>query len=82
MVLSIDRPDSNDPLHIAGNPIKLSKSREKSAERWPTLGQHTDAVLRADLGLSDAELAKLRDAGVISSRSEASRASQSRASQS
>ena len=66
MVLAIERPDSEAPLRIAGNPIKLSKSGEKPAERWPTLGQHTDAVLRADLGLSDAELALLRADGVIS----------------
>jgi crotonobetainyl-CoA:carnitine CoA-transferase CaiB-like acyl-CoA transferase len=29
------------------------------------LGEHTDAVLRADLGLSDAELAELRAKGAI-----------------
>lgn len=72
MVLAIDRPDGGESLHVAGNPIKLSKSREEPPERWPTLGQHTDAVLRADLGLSDAKLAVLRDAGVISSRTTAS----------
>jgi hypothetical protein len=32
----------------------------------PWVGEHTDEVLRADLGLDDAELARLRDAGVIS----------------
>jgi crotonobetainyl-CoA:carnitine CoA-transferase CaiB-like acyl-CoA transferase len=66
MVLSIDRPDSEEPLHISGNPIKLSKSAEKPVERWPCLGQHTQAVLRTDLGLSDVELAELSAAGVIS----------------
>jgi crotonobetainyl-CoA:carnitine CoA-transferase CaiB-like acyl-CoA transferase len=31
----------------------------------PTLGQHTDAVLRAELGITDGELARLRDERVI-----------------
>ena len=31
----------------------------------PTLGQHTDAVLRAPLGLDDAALARLRERKVI-----------------
>jgi len=35
--------------------------------RWagPELGEHTDAVLREELGMSDAELARLRSAGAI-----------------
>ena len=36
MVLTIDRPDGGESLHVAGNPIKLSKSREEPAERWPS----------------------------------------------
>jgi crotonobetainyl-CoA:carnitine CoA-transferase CaiB-like acyl-CoA transferase len=31
----------------------------------PTLGQHTDAVLRNDLGLSAADVAALRANGVV-----------------
>jgi len=35
--------------------------------RWagPELGEHTDVVLREELGLGDAELARLRSAGAI-----------------
>jgi crotonobetainyl-CoA:carnitine CoA-transferase CaiB-like acyl-CoA transferase len=32
----------------------------------PWLGEHTDETLRAELGLSDDELARLRAAGTIS----------------
>jgi hypothetical protein len=32
----------------------------------PWVGEHTAEVLHAELGLSDDELAKLRDAGVVS----------------
>ena len=31
----------------------------------PGLGKHTGEVLRSDLGLSDTELGRLKDAGVI-----------------
>ena len=31
----------------------------------PTLGQHTDEVLREELGVTDDELARLRDEHVI-----------------
>ena len=31
----------------------------------PRIGEHTEQVLRKELGLDDAQLAALRDAGVI-----------------
>ena len=34
-------------------------------ERAPLLGEHTDAVLGEELGLGDAQLATLREQGVI-----------------
>jgi crotonobetainyl-CoA:carnitine CoA-transferase CaiB-like acyl-CoA transferase len=66
MVLSVPRPDADTPIHVVGNPIKLSKSEARPPSRWPTLGQHTEEVLRADLGLGGAELDALRGDGVIS----------------
>ena len=69
MLLEIDRPDSEDPLLVVGNPIKLSKSGERPPKRWPALGEHTDEILREDLGLSDAEIAGLRDSGIAGHRS-------------
>ena len=47
MVLEVPRPDGGAPLHVAGNPIKLSGSPEPAAQRWPRLGEHTDEILRA-----------------------------------
>ncbi len=64
MLIEVPRPDSKQPLLVVGNPIKLSATAEGPVTRWPTLGQHTDEVLRRDLGLSDAELARLRERGV------------------
>ena len=69
MILEVPRPDSEDPLLIVGNPIKMSGMPERPAARWPTLGQHTDDILRADVGLSEEEIGSLRDRGVVGARS-------------
>ncbi len=66
MILRIPRPDAAEPLQIVGNPIKLSRSETQPARRWPRLGEHTRAVLKQDLGLSDSELDTLHDQRVIS----------------
>jgi crotonobetainyl-CoA:carnitine CoA-transferase CaiB-like acyl-CoA transferase len=65
MLLRIPRPDSAEPMLVVGNPIKLSGSPERPPRRWPMLGEHTDAVLRAELGLRDDELRALREQKVI-----------------
>ncbi len=54
-----------DPVLIPGNPVKLSKVAEGPETRPPWVGEHTAEVLRADLGLTDDELASLRSDGVI-----------------
>lgn len=68
MLIEVPRPDADRPLLVVGNPIKMSGASEGPVTRWPTLGEHTDEVLRADLGLSDADLAGLRERGVITAR--------------
>jgi formyl-CoA transferase len=65
MVLEVERPDGGPPLRVAGNPIKLDDAEPPGATRWPALGEHTDEVLREDLGLGDDELARLRAQGTI-----------------
>ena len=69
MILEVPRPDSEDPLLIVGNPIKLSRLPEAEPTRWPTLGQHTDDVLGTVLGLSESELEDLRERGITAPRS-------------
>ena len=56
------------PVHgkvpMLGFAPRLSESNV-AMQRPPRLGEHTDEVLAAELGLADGELAALRDAGAI-----------------
>jgi crotonobetainyl-CoA:carnitine CoA-transferase CaiB-like acyl-CoA transferase len=52
-------------IRLLGLPIKLSRTPGSIRTAPPTLGQHTDAVLQRDLGLSAAEISALRDAAAI-----------------
>ena len=66
MLVEMERTDDvADPVLVPGNPVKLSKVAEGPETRMPWVGEHTEAVLRAELGLSDSELEALRGAGVI-----------------
>ena len=66
MMVEMPRPDgAGDPVLIPGNPVKLSDVAEGPETRVPYVGEHTDEVLAAELGLNDDALAALRDEGVI-----------------
>jgi CoA:oxalate CoA-transferase len=52
-------------VRVLGTPIKLSENPGSVRRAPPTLGQHTDVVLRRDLGLTDADVRALRDKRVI-----------------
>ena len=65
MIVEMPRPDGGDPVFIAGNPIKMSRTAQGPETRVPWLGEHTDEVLAVELGLGAAELAELRSDGVI-----------------
>jgi crotonobetainyl-CoA:carnitine CoA-transferase CaiB-like acyl-CoA transferase len=51
-------------VDLIGNPIKLSATPVSYRRPPPTLGQHTDEVLR-EFGLGEADIAALKDAGAI-----------------
>ena len=53
------------PLRALGVPVKLSETPGAVRTPPPTLGQHTDAVLRHDLGFSADAIAALRRQQVI-----------------
>ncbi|MFM8302800.1 MAG: CaiB/BaiF CoA transferase family protein [Actinomycetota bacterium] len=66
MLVELPRSDGEpDPVLIPGNPVKLSKVAEGPETTVPMVGEHTAAVLAADLGLGDAEITALRDEGII-----------------
>ena len=66
MLVEMERPDGVDePVLIPGNPVKLSGMSEGPETRVPWVGEHTDEVLRTELGLGDEELTSLRADGVI-----------------
>jgi crotonobetainyl-CoA:carnitine CoA-transferase CaiB-like acyl-CoA transferase len=52
-------------VRVLGVPIKLSDTPGAVTTAPPTLGQHTDQILRTDLGLTEADVASLRTAGTI-----------------
>jgi formyl-CoA transferase len=64
MYVELDHPERGKWYNV-GMPIKLSASRAK-IERSPTLGEHTDEILKEVLGLSDAEIAAKKAAGAFS----------------
>jgi len=52
-------------LKLLGVPVKLSATPGAVRHAPPTLGQHTDAILRQDLGLSATAIATLRQDRVV-----------------
>ncbi len=66
MLVACPRVDGIDqPVLVPGNPVKLSGMAEGPESRVPWLGEHTDEILRAELGLAPDELAALRNRGTI-----------------
>jgi formyl-CoA transferase len=64
MYVELDHPQRGKWFNV-GMPIKLSASPAK-IKRSPTLGEHTDEILREVLGLSDADIASKKAAGAFS----------------
>ena len=63
MIVETDHPVAGRVSNI-GIPVKLSETPGRFRSPAPTLGQHTDEVLR-QLGRSDDEIAELRSEGVV-----------------
>lgn len=50
---------------VPGSPISFGAFVREPPRRAPLLGEHTDEILSNDLGLSDAEIGRLRESGVV-----------------
>jgi crotonobetainyl-CoA:carnitine CoA-transferase CaiB-like acyl-CoA transferase len=65
MVVEREHPTMGS-VRLLGLPVKLSDTPAAIHRTPPLMGQHTDDILR-DLGLTDADLAGLRERGIVRS---------------
>src|SRR5215469_8178845 len=56
---------SGETVKVIANPVRLSETPTDYRIAPPLLGEHTEQVMRDRLGLSDTEIADLREKGVI-----------------
>ena len=52
-------------LRLVGTPLKFSETPGDIRTPPPLLGEHTEAVLTGDLGLTPAQVTTLRTEGVV-----------------
>jgi formyl-CoA transferase/CoA:oxalate CoA-transferase len=64
MIASVEHPTIG-PLRLVGSPLALSETAAGIRTPPPTIGQHTDAVLHDDLGLSREAVDRLRGLGIV-----------------
>jgi crotonobetainyl-CoA:carnitine CoA-transferase CaiB-like acyl-CoA transferase len=64
-VVKMPHAASKDGVKVIANPVRLSETPPDYRLPPPMLGEHTDAVLKERLGMSDAEIAELRRKGVV-----------------
>ncbi|MDO5040468.1 MAG: CoA transferase [Peptoniphilus sp.] len=64
MLVDIEQPKAGK-LRITGNPVKLSETPPDPKHPAPLLGQHTEEILKAELGYTDEQIAKLKEDKVI-----------------
>jgi formyl-CoA transferase len=64
MVQTVEHPTIGG-LRLLGSPLTLTGTPASVRRPPPTLGQHTEEILREELGLSDARIGELRAGQVI-----------------
>lgn len=64
MVVDVHQPGLGD-VRLQGNPIKMSETDPRPRGPAPSLGADSERILKEVLGLSDAEIKKLRESGAI-----------------
>ena len=64
MIASMRHPAAGN-LRLMGNPVKVSDTPSFEDTPAPLLGQHTEAILTKELGISPDELRDLRHRGIV-----------------
>ena len=64
MVVEVPHPTAGS-VKLIGSPLKLRGTPVVPTVAPPTLGQHTDEILRESLGMDSRRIAQLRDKGAI-----------------
>ena len=66
MTVEMPHPATGDrPAKLIASPIKMSETPVDYRNAPPMLGQHTEEILGEMLGMSENEVAVLRDKGVV-----------------
>ncbi|KAF3491488.1 uncharacterized protein GIQ15_01005 [Arthroderma uncinatum] len=65
MVQEVDHPDCG-PIKLVNTPVKYSHATPGIRTPPPTLGQHTDEVLRNIMGYNKEKIAQLKAEGIVS----------------
>jgi formyl-CoA transferase len=71
-VVEVDHPTRGKYLTV-GNPVKMSDSPTE-VMRSPLLGEHTEEVLKKELGYSDREIAEIKASGAVTPPEKGARA--------
>lgn len=64
MFAMLEQPDIGSYL-MPGSPLDFTALDRFPAKRAPILGEHTDEILLGELGLSESEVGRLHDAGIV-----------------
>lgn len=64
MVVEVEHQECG-PLKLVNSPVKYSETKPGIRSPPPTLGQHTDAILKEQLGYNNEKIGALRQKGVI-----------------
>lgn len=65
MLWDVDDTGIGERITIPGTPIKMHGCEDRPERPAPTIGEHTDEILKKYLHMEDGELAALRDRNVI-----------------
>jgi formyl-CoA transferase len=71
-VVEVDHPTRGKYLTV-GNPVKMSDSVTE-VKRSPLLGEHTEEILRKELGYTEQDIAEIKTSGAITAPEKGARA--------